>query len=126
MRLILFASLIFAQTTLGSEHPGNVYIVGDDVRVHVPAMWVTWRAVDVDGKEVGHGTVLNGTAQLGKLPTGYFEIREKDGSERVTAAVLAKTMACEDTPIAIDTAMSWFYPKAGQIQDVCALSTGGG
>ncbi len=80
MRLILLLSAVFAQTALGSDHPGNVCVVGADIGVHVPSTWAAWRVVDVDGKEVGHGTVRDGTAQLGKLPTGYFEIREKEGS----------------------------------------------
>jgi hypothetical protein len=102
MKAILLVSVVFSQTALGAQHPGNVYLVGDDVGVQVPATWATWRAIDVDGKEVGRGAVRDRTAELGKLPTGYFEVREKDGSARVTAAVLAKTTASEDTPIAID------------------------
>ena len=121
MKLTLLVSLIFAQSALGSGHPGNVYVAGDDVRVDVPGTWVAWRAIDIDGKDVGHGTVENGTAELGKLPIGYFEIRDKDGSDKITVAVLAKTTSSETTPIAIDTAMSWFYPEAGQIHDVCSL-----
>jgi hypothetical protein len=95
--------------------------VGDDVHVGVPRTWDTWRANDIDGKEVGHGAVQNATAELGKLPVGYFEIRGKDESTKVTAAVLAKTTPSDNTPIAIDVAMSWFYPEPSQIHDVCML-----
>ena len=66
-------------------------------------------------------------AELGKLPTGYFEVREKDGSARVTAAVVAKTAPSENTPIALDAAMSWFYPDAAtDTRRVHALPAGGG
>lgn len=121
MRLILLVSLVSARFAWGSDHPGNVYVAGDDVRVGVPTTWAGWRAVDVDGKEVGLGTVLGGKAELGKLPTGYFEVREKDGPGMVTAAVLAKTTFSENTPIAVDAAMSWFYSDAEQIRDACTL-----
>jgi hypothetical protein len=88
----------------------------------VPATWAAWRAIDVDGKVVGRGTVQSETVELGKLPTGYFEIREKDGPGIVTAAVLEKATISDDTPIALDTAMAWFYAEEQQIRDVCTLS----
>lgn len=120
-RLILIISVLTARIALGSEHPGNVYIAGEYVRVGVPATWTTWRAVDVEGKEAGRGSVRDGKADLGKLPIGYYEVREKQGSERITAAVLAKNLPVENTPIALDASVSWFYPEAEQIRDACTL-----
>ena len=61
------------------------------------------------------------TAKLGKLPVGYYELREKSGSAKVTAAVLAKSTPIEETPIALDASMSWFYPNADQVRDACTL-----
>ncbi len=121
MRCICLGVAFLARIALASDHPGNVYLAGDDVRVALPSPWTAWKAVDVDGKVVGRGTVRNGTAELGKLPTGYFEVGSKDGPERITAAVLAKSSPSENTPIAVDAAMSWFYPDADQIHDACTL-----
>jgi len=87
MRVLLLISLFFAQSAWAVDHPGNVFLAGDDVRVTVPKTWGGWRAIDIDRKEVGQGTVGEGTAELGKLPVGYFEVREKDGPGMVTAAV---------------------------------------
>jgi hypothetical protein len=105
----------------GSEHPGNVYVEGSNVTVPLPAPWTGWRAVDVDGNEVGRGSNQDGSAALGKLPVGYFEIRKQEGPARITAAVVAKNEPVENTPIALDAAMSWFYPDAEQIRDACTL-----
>jgi hypothetical protein len=121
MRLALIIVLLFARSVFASDHPGNVFVAGASVRIAVPKSWVAWRAIDIDRKEVGHGTAESGFAELGKLPVGYFEIRERDGSGLVTAAVLEKSTAADDTPIAIDAAMSWFYSDPEQIRDACKL-----
>ena len=119
--LVLLAAAILAPIAVGSEHPGNVYVAGEEVRVAVPAAWDVWRAIDVDGKEVGRGAAASGAAELGKLPTGYYEVRPPTGPERITAAVVAKNTPTENTPIALDAAMSWFYPEPEQIRDACTL-----
>jgi hypothetical protein len=121
MRILLLVSLFFAQSALAADHPGNVFLAGDDVRVTVPKTWAGWRAIDIDRKEVGHGAAGEGAVDLGKLPIGYFEVREKDGPGMVTAAVLAKTTISDDTPIALDTGISWFYSDPKQIRDACEI-----
>ena len=113
--------ILCAQPTFAADHPGNIFLAGDDVNVTVPKAWAGWRAIDIDRKEVGHGSAAEGTANLGKLPVGYFEVREKDGAAMVTAAVLAKTTVSDDTPIAIDVAASWFYADPKQIRDACEI-----
>jgi hypothetical protein len=121
LKRCLFISILIAPPALASDHPGNVFVLGDDVHITIPAAWKGWSAVDIDGKEVGHGTAQEGTAALGKLPIGYFELREKDGTAKITAAVVAQSTPVENTPIALDAAMSWFYPEADQIRDACTL-----
>jgi hypothetical protein len=121
MRILLLISLFFAQYACAADHPGNVFLAGDDVRVAVPKMWAGWRAIDIDRKEVGHGTAGEDTAELGKLPVGYFEVRQNDGPGMITVAVLAKTTFSDETPIAIDAAMSWFYSDPKQIRDACEI-----
>jgi hypothetical protein len=121
MRILLLASLFFAQSALAADHPGNVFLAGEEVRVTVPKTWAGWRAIDIDRREVGHGAAGESTADLGKLPVGYFEVREKDGPGMVTTAVLAKTTISDNTPIALDTGISWFYSDPKQIRDACEI-----
>jgi hypothetical protein len=125
--IALALSLIASLPVLASasDHPGNVYEAGDDVRVEVPANWPSWTAVDVDGKEVARGS--GRLAELGKLPVGYFEVRSKDnGADRITAGVVARSEPVDDTPIAIDAAMSWFYADPQHVLDACRLCKLGG
>lgn len=121
MSLAVLAWAVLSQDGIGSDHPGNVHVEGEVVRLSVPDTWSGWRAVDVEGRVVGAGMAQEDTADLGMLPTGYYELRQKDGPARVTAAVVARNTPVEDTPIAIDAAMSWFYPEPQQIRDACTL-----
>src|SRR5438445_8370965 len=118
--------LVLTRIGVGSDHPGNVFVAGDKVGIAVPSTWAGWRAVDIDGKEFGHGTSVNATAELGQLPIGYFEVRQSDGPGKITAAVVAKTTPVDNTPIAIDAAVSWFYSDPQQIRDACTLCRLGG
>jgi hypothetical protein len=118
--LIFAAALLASRCTLAAERPGNVFVVGEEVQLSVPNAWAGWKAIDVDGKEIvpeSKGAV----ASLGNLPVGYFELLEKNGPGKITAAVLNKVSPTPDTPIAIDAAMSWFYANPEQIRDACRL-----
>jgi hypothetical protein len=118
---VILSLAIATMRAPASEHPGNVFVAGEDVRVPLPSTWKGWRAIDVDRKEVGSGNLANGAAMPGKLPVGYFEVLEKDGPGKVTAAVLAKVSPVDNTPIAIDVAASWFYSDPDQIRAACRL-----
>lgn len=122
LTLVLFILSANGGLTLASDHPGNIYVVGEAVHATVPATWTHWRAVDLEGNEVGAGAVENGAAALGKLPIGYYEIRQQNGDPaRVTAGVVAQNTPTEDTPIALDAAVAWFYQDPEQIRDACRL-----
>ncbi|HVT28448.1 MAG TPA: hypothetical protein VHE81_10585 [Lacipirellulaceae bacterium] len=124
---VLLISFFVAQTVFAAHHPGNVFTAGEDVSVAVPKAWSGWRAIDISRNELAHGSAQGGVAELGKLPTGYFEVHEKDGPGMITAAVLTPTTIADDTPIAIDAGMSWFYPDDPQkIRDACSLCRLGG
>jgi hypothetical protein len=118
-----------------ADHPGNVFLVGEDVVVTMPAAkdekGDTWRLTDYEGKTVDEGTAADGKATLGKLAVGYYELRRiVDGTPqkaRVTVGVLAPLEAPTPltSPIAIDTASAWFYPSGPRQEgaaSLCALA----
>ena len=98
-------------------HPGNIFLAGEPVVVAAPANAIqAWRAVDYDGTTVAEGRLdEDGGAHLGKLPVGYYELRSGAGADtnRVTLGVLEPLRAPTPltSPIAIDVAMAWFFPK---------------
>jgi hypothetical protein len=113
------------------EHPGNVFLAGEDVVVDAPgaANDDAWQAVDYDGKIVaeGHGS---GRIALGQLPVGYYELRRRSGeagrASPVSLGVLAplKVPTPRTSPIASDVAGAWFYPteKMPAVASLCALA----
>lgn len=113
--------MLLAMTAAVRCYAGNGFVAGEDVHVALPAQWKAWRAVDVDGREVGAGAQNDHAARLGKLPVGYYEVWNRDKQQRITAAVVAKVAPIEKTPIAVDAAMSWFYAEPEQIRAACNL-----
>jgi hypothetical protein len=119
--LMLVAAFLASRNAFAEDNPGNVFVIGEEVQIRVPTGWAGWRAIDVDGKEIAAESAGAGVVALGKLPVGYFELLEKDGPGKATAAVLNKVTPTPDTPIAIDAAMSWFYSDPDQIRAACRL-----
>jgi hypothetical protein len=112
-----------------ASHPGNIFLSGEDVVITLPAgQGETWRATDYEGKLVAEGRVEGGPGKLGRLPVGYYEVVRKDGTNfhRVTLGVLEPLAAPtpENSPIAIDVAMAWFFPKERMSEpaNLCALA----
>jgi len=119
-----------------AEHPGNVFVVGEDVRVPVPAPLREkarrWRAVDDRGKTVNEGPVADAAAPvaLGRLGVGWYrvEFSDADGGQVgwTTAAVLAKLAepVPQDSPVCADSATAWFArryrPNDAQHQEIFA------
>lgn len=53
------------------EHPGNVFLAGEEVVVSLPGDWTgAWRVLDYDGRQLAEGNGP-GRITLGKLPVGY-------------------------------------------------------
>ena len=112
------------------SHPGNVFLAGENVTV--PALPAgdgdTWRAVDYEGRVVAEGRVSGGPIELGRLPVGYYELRRGPGNATnwVSLGVLEGLRAPTplSSPIGIDVAMAWFYPKdkMATVANLCALA----
>jgi len=103
------------QRTLPS-HPGNIFLTGERVVVTAPYGEAdTWHAVDYDGKTVAEGRVENGQAALGQLSAGYYELLRgtANSTNRISVGVLEPLRAPTPltSPIDIDVAMAWFFPK---------------
>ena len=111
------------------SHPGNIFLAGELVSVTAPSGGAeSWRAVDYEGKTVVEGRLEKGRAELGKLPVGYYELAwgEAAVSNRVSLGVLEPLRAPTPltSPIGIDVAMAWFYPKESMAApaNLCALA----
>lgn len=106
------------------EHPGNIFLAGENVDVNFDGAWTL---ADYDAKRVAEGNSKDGRAQLGKLATGYYELKPKTGAGRTTLGVLAPLAAPTPvtSPISIDVGMAWFYfdqPKQRAAANLCNLA----
>ncbi len=71
------------------EHPGNIFLAGEDVVVPLPGDWTgAWRVLDFDGRQVAQGKGP-GKINLGRLPVGYYVLTAEDVPQpRVTIQAL--------------------------------------
>ena len=94
------------------DHPGNIFVAGEQVIIPVPTSTSEgeWKLTDFDHK-VTTVTVKDGHADLGELPVGYYELRHGADVDRTTIGVIAPLVAPTpaDSPISIDVAMAWIY-----------------
>ena len=111
------------------SHPGNIFLAGEQISLAAPSGDAgDWRVTDYERKLVAQGRVENGRAALGKLPVGYYELTWGGGavSNRVTLGVLEPLRAPTllSSPIGIDVAMAWFFPKERMAEpaSLCALA----
>jgi hypothetical protein len=106
------------------EHPGNVYVEGESVRIPLPevlaAAAAPWRLVDDRHQVLRTGVVPAGTTrrreplQLGPLAVGWYRL-DFGGTNQpalawTTLAVLGRmeTPTLADSPVAVDSASAWF------------------
>jgi hypothetical protein len=112
------------------DHPGNVYLAGEKVRMILPVLdLAAWRVTDYEGKTVVEGRTTSGRAEFGPLPVGWYELRWGEGDSpnlRASLAVLQPLAAPtpETSPIGIDVAMAWFYKEREMpaAANLCALA----
>ncbi len=112
-----------------SSHPGNVYVVGEEVTVAAPEQLdsaaVAWRAVDDAGQEIAHGA-LDQDIALGTLGIGWYEVAFLDADDRTVARTTAAVLAPwhgpipEDSPVCLDAAVSWFATDDPATQEAYA------
>jgi hypothetical protein len=112
------------------SHPGNIFLAGGNVTLPAPpgGDGDAWRAVDYEGRVVAEGPVKSGQIELGLLPVGYYELQRRagQGTNRISLGVLEtlRTPTPLHSPIGIDVAMAWFYPKETMpaVANLCALA----
>jgi hypothetical protein len=107
------------------EHPGNVFLAGEEVVVSLPREGTApWRVLDYDGKLVAEDKEP-GKIALGKLPVGYYEIPREDGKPLIGIGVLAPLAAPtpKTSPIGVDAAVPWSLGnKLPEAASLCALA----
>ncbi len=109
-----------------TQHPGNIFVAGEEITVPLPAGDARWSLVNYDGQELGEPVQRNGTAILGRLEVGFYRLEQAGGSNWISVGVLAPLRAPTPatSPIAMDVAMAWFYPtqKMDAVAGLCALA----
>jgi len=106
------------------NHPGNIFLQGEEVSVALPpGTEPKWQAIDYEQKVVASGTSADGRANLGKLRVGYYEVRRDGSKEKVAVGVLAPLRAPtpDNSRVATDAAMSWFYKDDATKQQASSL-----
>lgn len=94
-------------------HPGNVFVAGESVVLAVPPSDTGWRVLDYEDREVGRVSAGRKSADLGKMPVGFYRLRRSGSEEWISFAVLERLKAPTPraSPICVDVAMAWFYPQ---------------
>lgn len=112
-----------------TDHPGNIFLEGEEVTVTVPSGPATgWQLLDVTGEVLAEPEVRDGRVALGRLPVGFYRLRPRTapGTNWVSLGVLAPLSAATppSSPIALDVAAAWFYPpeKLEAVASLCALA----
>lgn len=110
-----------------SSHPGNIFLVGEEVVIPPPPGEVqTWRMHDYDDKMIARGEIKNGRIALGKLPVGYYKIvrgAPAQYTNRTWIGVIEPLRAPTPitSPIGIDVAMAWIYPGKTNMENVASI-----
>lgn len=124
------------------EHPGNVFLHGEIVKVRPPAgdlvRLKVWRLLNDRREVIRKGNLptqtldWNEQLDLGKLEVGWFQLEfgpeDRSESSWTTLAVIPRLRAPVplDSPIAVDSAAAWFarddVAKQTQLANLAALA----
>ncbi len=103
-----------------SQHPGNVFLLGQTLSIRLPEAAraaKAWSATDEKGNEIAHGTIADpaaGVITIERLPVGWYRITAFDDLRQqlwwTTSAVLSPPVVptSQQSPICVDAAMAWF------------------
>ncbi|PWU16583.1 MAG: hypothetical protein C5B50_13400 [Verrucomicrobia bacterium] len=112
-----------------SSHPGNIFLAGEEVVISLQGSpGEDWEAKDYERQIVARGKLQEGRANIGRLPVGYYEVwfGSATSSNHVSAGVLEPLHALSpaSSPIGIDVAMGWFFPKEkmAAVANLCRLA----
>ena len=108
------------------HRPGNVFLAGEEISVPLSESNSGWRLSDYEGHTLGEVTSSQGRATLGQLPVGCYRLDQPGGSNWISVGVVGPLRAPtpNDSPVALDVAMSWFYDKKQMdaVANLCALA----
>ncbi len=114
------------------QHPGNIYLEGQSLKVVVPEDTPkdvrTWRVLDDSQKEIERQAITTLPAMIvpGRLPVGWYRIEFLNDQglcvHWTTAAVLKQLAAATpyDSPICVDSATAWFANNRPEDQEKLA------
>ena len=109
-----------------TSRPGNIFVAGEEVVVALPKSDARWRLMDYEGQSLGGVTNRQGKVSLGKLGVGFYRLEPEGGGDWISLGVLAPLHAPTllTSPIAMDVAMAWFYPKdrMDAVASLCSLA----
>lgn len=102
--------------TAQPQHPGNVFLLGENVTINIPKSTSSWRLLDDRRAVIKQGSIDEKTSNLNIAEPGIgwyrIEFLDTDGKlvNWTTAAVLAPLAepVPQDSPICVDSATSWF------------------
>lgn len=109
-----------------ATHPGNIFVTGEEIVVRLPDGGARWSLMNDAGQSLCAVTTRNGEARLGKLDVGFYRLEQTGSSNWISLGVLAPLRAPTplSSPIGMDVAMAWFYPKEKMeiVASLCALA----
>ncbi|MFI5379245.1 MAG: hypothetical protein ACHRHE_08110 [Tepidisphaerales bacterium] len=79
-----------------AEHPGNIFLAGEEVDVAAPAGTGAVKLLDYDGKTIQEITDAGARVKVGRLAVGYYELR-REGAPAVSIGVLSP-LRCRRRP----------------------------
>jgi hypothetical protein len=124
-RLTFAAALLRPVPAALPDHPGNIFLAGENVVMSLQGTG-PWRLLDYEDRQIMTGQPTNGRLAFGALPVGFYRAQREGDSNWMSLAVLAplKSASSLQSPVALDVAMAWFYPKEKMeaASSLCALA----
>ena len=109
-----------------ASHPGNIFVASEEVVVPLPSGDGRWKLVNDEGRALSDVMSRDGKASLGKLGVGFYRLEPEGGGNWISLGVLAplRQPTPLTSPIAMDVAMAWFYPKdrMDAVASLCSLA----